>query len=542
SRDANRLFLTGIQATANGARLMNLMYGYSAAAGQMGTGTTPVVTPGVVSVSGAIGGQYESASFSYDLDHHLVTASETSNGQSAGRSYTWDALGNRLTETDTIAQAQIQSLTFQQSGGVTTNRITSVNNSGQNSSYAYDNDGNVTADGTGNTYTYDAENRLVSVTGGVSIQSSYDFRNRRVVDTESGATTHYIWEDNQVLAEMNGANGSMLVDNVLFASGAVAKINSGGTVSYFLRDRLSERLVLDSNAQITAQMGALPFGEDFAESGSQDAYHFTSYKRNGAGDDYAINRYHTPLMGRFRSVDPYPADERHPQSWNRYAYVQGDPVNSVDPQGLFQSCGYFGCQPPAPPPDTVNPFGNPFPPGPLLDPNAQPPDDGGQRPCKPEFVDTALKQVAGELDSDVQNTRALSQTLGYIGGALNGSNPALANNFVNDSSGVDGVVNYMNNGGTLPDIGALTNRINADLNALGPTLPAETGDLVDNLHENVETSSENLKMNQQHMDQLSNCPNLSKQQQQQFDNLTKRWNAMQQSIVPLYQALRGTGV
>src|SRR6266446_11006560 len=27
-----------------------------------------------------------------------------------------------------------------------------------------------------------------------------------------------------------------------------------------------------------------------------------------------------------------PAD---PQSWNRYAYVQGDPVNNIDPYGLY---------------------------------------------------------------------------------------------------------------------------------------------------------------------------------------------------------------
>jgi hypothetical protein len=33
-----------------------------------------------------------------------------------------------------------------------------------------------------------------------------------------------------------------------------------------------------------------------------------------------------------------PAD---PQSWNRYAYVQNDPVNFVDPEGLYIHCGPY---------------------------------------------------------------------------------------------------------------------------------------------------------------------------------------------------------
>jgi len=38
--------------------------------------------------------------------------------------------------------------------------------------------------------------------------------------------------------------------------------------------------------------------------------------------------------------DPYqgtsggPGDPNNPQTWNRYAYVVGDPVNWFDPQGL----------------------------------------------------------------------------------------------------------------------------------------------------------------------------------------------------------------
>jgi RHS repeat-associated protein len=337
SYDPKRLQVTGIQATAGSATLMNLTYNYNATAGQMGLGSTSGNTGQAVSVSGTINGQTESATYNYDLDRRLVSASQTSNGQTAGRSYTWDPLGNRLTETDTVANAQIQSLTLAQSGGVTTNQISSVNNRGRNFSYTYDAAGNVTSDGSGNTYTYDGENRLVSVSGSASIQNSYDFKNRRVINTESGTTTHYIWQGNQVLAEMNGTNGSPSIDYILYGNSFIAKIQASGVVSYFLTDRLSERLRLDSSANVDGVMGTLPFGEDFAESGMQEKHHFTTYDRDPTtGADYAINRTYGSTMGRFTRVDPKAssANPGRPQSWNRYAYVAGDPVNSTDPTGL----------------------------------------------------------------------------------------------------------------------------------------------------------------------------------------------------------------
>ncbi|HEY6330206.1 MAG TPA: RHS repeat-associated core domain-containing protein [Blastocatellia bacterium] len=335
SYDPSRLQLTGISATVGSTPLMNLSYNYNAAAGQMGTGTTAGNSGQLVGTTGTIDSQVESASYTYDLDFRLVTASLTSNGQSAGRAYTWDPFGNRLTETDTVAQNQIQALTLTQSGGVATNQISSINNNGQNFNYTYDAAGNVTSDGTGNTYTYDGENRLVSVSGNASIQNSYDFQGRRVINTESGATTHYIWQGNQVLAEMNGATGAPSIDYILYGSGFIAKVQASGTVTYFLFDRLSERLSLNSSGTIQGIMGTLPFGEDFAESGTQEKHHFTTYDRDPlTAMDYAVNRMYVSTVGRFESVDPLAGNLESPQSLNRFVYAHGDPVNSTDPSGL----------------------------------------------------------------------------------------------------------------------------------------------------------------------------------------------------------------
>lgn len=49
-----------------------------------------------------------------------------------------------------------------------------------------------------------------------------------------------------------------------------------------------------------------------------------------------MNRYYSNAYGRFMTPDPYPPSAKagNPQSWNRYAYVIGDPVNNNDPRGL----------------------------------------------------------------------------------------------------------------------------------------------------------------------------------------------------------------
>jgi uncharacterized protein RhaS with RHS repeats len=49
-----------------------------------------------------------------------------------------------------------------------------------------------------------------------------------------------------------------------------------------------------------------------------------------------MNRYYSSSLGRFTSPDPYggSAIPATPQSWNRYTYVNNDPVNKKDPSGL----------------------------------------------------------------------------------------------------------------------------------------------------------------------------------------------------------------
>jgi hypothetical protein len=55
--------------------------------------------------------------------------------------------------------------------------------------------------------------------------------------------------------------------------------------------------------------------------------------------DYADQRYYAAVDGRFNTADPYRASAgaSDPGSWNRYAYVGGDPINYNDPEGRMAS-------------------------------------------------------------------------------------------------------------------------------------------------------------------------------------------------------------
>ncbi|MEK6301162.1 MAG: RHS repeat-associated core domain-containing protein [Acidobacteriota bacterium] len=315
---------------------MNVTYGYQAAAGQMGAGSTAGNAGQLISISGTMDSTTESASYTYDLLSRLRTSNQTSNGSSAQRRFAYDRWGNRTGMWDSVSGGnQIQSMLLQQSGGAPTNRLTSVTTSGVTATYSYDSAGNVTNDGS-HTYTYDAENRIATVDGGTTATCAYDTSNQRYKKVTGGATTHYIWQGSQVIAEHNGGTGAVVTDYVYSGSRMIANV-SGGSTQYFLSDRLSQRMSLSSSGSVLGRQSHLPFGEDFAESGTQEKHHFTGYERDSeSGSDYAVNRQYAQGVGRFSRPDPFRGSSGvgNPQSLNRYVYVENDPMNATDPLGL----------------------------------------------------------------------------------------------------------------------------------------------------------------------------------------------------------------
>jgi RHS repeat-associated protein len=267
-------------------------------------------------------------------------------GGSRDRRYEYDRWGNReRVYNATTGGTLLQTATFARSGSVpTTNRITSVIDgmTAQTFTYSYDANGNLTDDYI-HDYTYDGASRLSSVVDGGTTTASYvyDAANRRVKKSESGATTYYVWEGGQVIAEYDGT-GALQVEYIYLGARLVAK-EAYGAVTYYHSDQLSTRLSTNDVGSYLGMQSHLPFGEPADASGGVEKHRFTNYDRDDAtGTDYAINRQFGSDVGRFMRPDPIPGNVANPQGLNRYAYSLNDPINLVDPLGLWPGTVRWG--------------------------------------------------------------------------------------------------------------------------------------------------------------------------------------------------------
>ncbi len=260
-------------------------------------------------------------SMQYDSLDRLTVA----DGPWGAGAFTYDSMGNR---TSKDINGQNISYTY----GTSDNRL---------GGFSYDANGNIIGDGTF-TYTYDSENRLTEVTNGADVITyGYDGDGRRISQTINGETTIFAYGVGlNVLTELSGA-GVPKFDYIYAGSRNIARINfdgAGAPVSktFYHPDHLGSTIGLtDQETTKVWDRMYLPYGGTFTGAGATENTHqYTAKELEAAtGLYYYGARYHNPDIGRFMSVDPAGADPSDPQSWNRYAYVQNNPLKYVDPDG-----------------------------------------------------------------------------------------------------------------------------------------------------------------------------------------------------------------
>jgi RHS repeat-associated protein len=306
--------LTSLLANGGFGNTVSIQYGYSA------TQNNGKITSQTDTVSG------EQITYTYDALNRLASAvtSDNPNVTQWGQSYNYDGFGN-LTDQNVIK------------GSAPTMHVvySAANNRAGDPADANGNIGN---------YTYDIENRIVQVPNS-TVQYAYDAGNKRVWRGDSNNSIDEL--------AFYGVSGQKLGTYSVSVVGIALKFYMTSTRAYFGGKLLAEGTNGSGNAdhvQLTPvaadRLGSIgkfyPYGQERPSATTNDKEKFTGYYRDAAtGLDYADQRYEQPGVGRFMTPDPYKANSggagnpADPGSWNRYAYVGGDPINFVDPGGLF---------------------------------------------------------------------------------------------------------------------------------------------------------------------------------------------------------------
>ena len=122
----------------------------------------------------------------------------------------------------------------------------------------------------------------------------------------------------------------------IYGNGRIAQVDMATQATeYFLGDALSSvRQLTDSTGAVTFAQGYTPYGTVSSTAGSASAYGFTN-EYQSQGKIYLRARHYLPSLGRFLTRDTWEGNNTRPLSYNRWNYVEGNPVNRVDPSGKF---------------------------------------------------------------------------------------------------------------------------------------------------------------------------------------------------------------
>src|SRR5262245_14220563 len=288
-------------------------------------------------------------SFAYTYDKVGNRNSKANNNGIAN--YTYDALNRLVQSINPLPSNPLESFTYDPVG----NRVNSNQNGAStfnqanqlledaNFTYQYDNNGNMIrktakAGGMVTNYEYDAENKLARVqTATRTVNYKYDGLGRRVekeVIDMGTTTTRYVYDNEDILLELNGAN--TIVARYTHGPGIDEPLimEKNNQSFYYHADGLGSITEITNQSGTVLQRYAYSlFGkiESQLDSNFVQPYTFTARELDSeTGLHFYRTRNYDPSAGRFVQPDPVGFFGGP----NFYAYTGNNPIGRIDPYGL----------------------------------------------------------------------------------------------------------------------------------------------------------------------------------------------------------------
>ena len=276
----------------------------------------------------------------------MTAAGDTAEpGTGYDRTYTYGQAGNITTVNETYDDPTTTgddrftlTYTYPVAGQARPHAVTSVTDtSGPNWSFGYDQAGNMTTrvvDPASQALTYDPQNRLATVTDTGDVTTfGYDLDGNRLRTTTTGGGDRLYagswWETT--------TSSGQEVTYYRFNNAMVAYADTTGAVDYLFTDHLGS-VTTTHGASGTLNNRYHPYGEprDTLQVTATE-YGYTGQRADqSTGLMYYQARYYDPTLRRFTQPDtiiPNPHNPHNPQDLNRYTYTRNNPVKYTDPSG-----------------------------------------------------------------------------------------------------------------------------------------------------------------------------------------------------------------
>jgi len=289
-------------------------------------------------------------SYTYDNVYRLTdeTKRDSQDNVLYRYQYTYDGVGNRLTETNTGEITYTHSLFAQGRLYDNNNKLTQLVAPGGTTTFGYDNNGNMTSmtqpGPVTTTYGYNYENRLTGVTN-PSYTAAYTYSpdglRLRVQESNAQYTDRWMQYDGVRPVLEGTLSGDTYTTTAKYVWEGESYYDSlmysliGGAWRYHLYDGLgSTRQLLQHSSpyNVTDTYQYEAFGNLLSSTGTTA----NPYKHVGALGYYQTGsslmhlgaRYYMPEIGRFLSQDPAGVEP------DPYVYARDNPVIEIDPEGL----------------------------------------------------------------------------------------------------------------------------------------------------------------------------------------------------------------